>query len=238
MMPVISSLKIFTKQLFSDGMLIMMVVAPVLAGMFFKFLVPVFENLLTGYFSTDRILADYYVLIDLFVVALTPYMFCFAASMTMLDEYDQNVTQHLIVTPLMKRGYLFSRLIMITSLATIYSIGIILLLSLTRWTFIEAVFYALVSSLIAITYSLALFSFSNNKVEGLALAKLSGLFLMGLPIPFFITNSNQYLVSFLPSFWMAKIKLEFSWLYILLLGLSILMWYLLLFRKFYQKLSN
>ncbi|MFU8786343.1 MAG: hypothetical protein ACNA7U_03770 [Candidatus Izemoplasmataceae bacterium] len=238
MNPIYRSLMMFIKQLTTDGMLVMMLVAPILAGLFFRFLVPLFELWLTDFYQVESIIKDYYLLIDLFLIALTPYMFCFAASMTMLDEHDQNITQHLIVTPIMKKGYLMSRLILTTSFATIYSVLIIMLFLLTKWLVIDALFYAIISSLIAMTFSLALFSYSNNKVEGLALAKLSGLFLLGLPVPFFISNNNQYIVSFLPSFWMAKIKLDFSWFYILCLGLSILMWYLILFKKFYQKLSN
>lgn len=44
------------------------------------------------------------------------------------------------------------------------------------------------------------FGIRGNKVEGMALAKVSALVMVGLIIPFVITDSIQYVFSFIPSF--------------------------------------
>jgi hypothetical protein len=60
------------------------------------------------------------------------------------------------------------------------------------------------ASLLSIALALLIVAFSHNRVEGMALAKLSGVFLLGLPVPFFLSSGVQYLFSPLPSFWIAK----------------------------------
>ncbi|TVP97246.1 MAG: hypothetical protein EA374_00095 [Acholeplasmatales bacterium] len=238
MKPTLRSFNMFMRQLGNDGMLIMMMIAPILAGVFFRFVVPFAESLLIEQFNQTSILSDYYLLFDLFLIALAPYMFCFAASMTMLDEYDTNVTQHLIVTPIGKRGYVLSRLLYTTIIAILYSWLLISVFSLTNWGVAESLLFAIVSSFFGISLSLALFAFSKNKVEGLALAKLAGLFLMGLPVPFFVSDARQYLIAFLPSLWMAKLKMEFSLLGLFALILTASIWYTILYAKFIRKLSS
>ncbi len=48
---------------------------------------------------------------------------------------------------------------------------------------------------------------SANKVEGKAFAKLGGLIMLGVVIPFFIADAKQYFGAYLPSYWVAKVIL-------------------------------
>jgi fluoroquinolone transport system permease protein len=73
-------------------------------------------------------------------------------------------------------------------------------------------------------------------VEGLAMAKLSGLFMLGLPIPFFLFSNVQYWFSFLPSYWIAKLCIEQNYIFSVPAFLSSILWMSILYRKFDRKL--
>ena len=235
---IIKSSRVFVLQLTKDGMLIMILIAPLLVGTIFKFGIPFLEVQLINYFNKDIILGDYFLLFDLLLAVLTPYLISFTASMTMLDEYDSNLINHLCVTPLGKRGYLISRVILPLIIAYIISILIVLIFSLTSWSFLMIVSICLLTSLLSLTSTLIVFSYSNNKIEGLALAKLSGIVMIGIIVPFTLSSEVEYYFSLLPSFWIGKFLLESSFYYFLISFLSILMWIFVLYKKFLRKLSK
>jgi len=82
-----------------------------------------------------------------------------------------------------------------------------------------------------------LFSFSYNRVEGMAVAKMAGLIMLGLPVPFFLISNAQYLFSVLPSFWIAKLCLEDSYWFLVPASITSAIWIWLLYGKFKKKLS-
>ena len=55
-----------------------------------------------------------------------------------------------------------------------------------------------------IIISLLILTFSSNKLEGMAVTKLSTLMVCGAVIPFFIKHDLQYVLFPLPSFWIGK----------------------------------
>jgi fluoroquinolone transport system permease protein len=237
MKPLIRSFKMFISQIWHDNMLIAVCIAPLLAALFFRFGIPAIERILCGYFNKTTILADYYLLFDLFLSILTPYMVCFASSMVMLTEYDENMAQYTAVTPVGKKGYFISRLVFPASISFFASVLLMLCFSLTAWSLPLLIIVCFLSSLTSVAVSLLLFSFSHNRVEGMAVAKMAGLIMLGLPVPFFLLSKAQYLFSILPSFWIAKLCLEQSyWLLMPALIMSAI-WIWLLYGKFKKKLS-
>jgi fluoroquinolone transport system permease protein len=86
----------------TDAMLIMIIACPFLMGIFFRFAIPFFENVLTNYFNTKEIFAPYYLLFDTFLLTITSSMCNFAVAMIMLEESDDHITSSLSVTPLGK----------------------------------------------------------------------------------------------------------------------------------------
>lgn len=238
MRAIIKSFRIFLNQISRDGMLIMLLITPILTAFFFRFGIPVIETKLVNYLGQESVISDYYGLIDLFLVTMTPYMFCFAAAMTMLDEYDNNIINHLIVTPIRKKGYLISRLVIPTVLSFVASIIMLLIFSLTSWSMWMVLIICFLTSVMSMSLSLIVFSFSKNKIEGMAVAKLSNLILIGLVVPYFVDNGTQYLFSFFPSFWIAKLMMSPSYLFFLLATITGILWIWLLYKKFNKKLSS
>jgi len=236
MKPLLCSFKMFIYQIFEDAMLFAVIIAPILAACFFRFGIPAIEQMLCYYFNKTAILTHYYLLFDLLLSVITPYMFCFASSMVMLTEYDENMTSYMAVTPIGKRGYLFSRLGFSSIISFIISVILMLCFSLSKWSLLMIMLTCMLTNILSIIVSLLLFSFSHNKVEGMAVAKLSGLLILGLPVPFFLLSNVQYLFSFLPSFWIAKFCMEQNYLFLLFALLTSLVCVWLLYRKFERKL--
>ena len=228
----------FIKQIQRDGMLIMMLSAPLLAGIFFRFGLPFIEHHLTTYFELEMIISPYYRLFDLFLCALTSYMISFIATMTMLDEYDHHLVEHLVITPLKRSGYLHARVSIPLFFTWLASIVVVLVFALESWSFPTLVVTCMLLSLMSLIFSLIVFSFSKNKVEGLAIAKVAGLILSGLIIPFFIVDFTQYYFGFLPSFWIARYALDQQVIHLFYSIISISVWLLILFRRFTRKLSS
>lgn len=237
MKPLFQSFRMFIQQILEDSMLVVVCIAPILTAFFFRFGIPFIEKTLCEYFHNATILADYYLLFDCFLCLITPYMFCFASSMVMLTEYDENMTSYMAVTPVGKSGYILSRLLFPALISVLASLLLLRLFSLTLWTFGMAVIACFLTGVLSIAISLLLFSFSRNKVEGMAMAKLSGLMMLGLLVPFFFVSQVQYWFSALPSFWIAKFIMEQNSLFLLPALLSLLMWIYPLYQKFNKKIA-
>lgn len=231
------SFKMFIRQIWEDDMLVAVSIAPLLVACLFRFVIPYVERLLCEYFDKTSILADYYLLLDMFLSLITPYMFCFASAMVMLTEYDENMTNYIAVTPIGKRGYLISRLAFPAAISFLASVVIMLWFTLTVWPFYMILITCLLTCVLSIAVSLFIFIFSHNRVEGLAVAKLSGLIMLGLPVPFFITSKVQYLFFVLPSFWIAKLCMDRYFLFLLPAILVSALWVCMLSKKFCRKLA-
>ena len=237
MKPLWKSFGMLLRQIREDAMLFAVLAAPVLAGCAFRFGIPALEALLCGELGVQAVFKDYYLLFDLFLSVLTPYMFCFASSMVMLTERDENISAYLAVTPVGRRGYVLSRLALPAAISVFATIAVLLLFSLTRWNWGNLVVASLFGGVLCVPATLLIVAFANNRVEGMALAKTAGLILLGLPVPFFINNAAQYLFSPLPSFWIAKLFLGGNYLFCLPAAASSLLWVWALYRKFSKKIA-
>ncbi len=218
-------------------MLIAVCFAPVLTGLLFRFGIPFAESRLCAYFGAEAILAPYYLLFDLFLCIVTPYIFCFVSALVMLTEYDENMSSYLAVTPVGKRGYIMSRLMLPACLSFFAAVLMMALFSLNVWPLPLLLAACLLSCLLSVAVALLIFSLSHNRVEGMAMGKLSGLFLLGLFVPFFIDSWVQFLFSPLPSFWVAKLCAEADFIHLLPALLTALLWIWALYRKFVKKLA-
>lgn len=231
------SFKMLLKQVLKDGMLLAACMGPILAAILFRFGIPVIERLLCAHFCADAIIQPYYLLIDLMLALMTPYLFCFASAMVLLTEYDEHMSGYLAITPIGKGGYLISRLILPAAAAFIASLALLLCFSLTVWSLPMAVAVCFLSSLLCADVSLLLLAFSHNRVEGMALAKAAGLMLLGLPVPFVFPDGLQYLFTPLPSFWAAKFAVSPKPLFLLAGLATALLWLYALSGKVLRKLA-
>jgi fluoroquinolone transport system permease protein len=216
-------------------MLFAVCLAPILSACFFRFGIPYIEKLLTAAFNKPAVLSEYYLLLDMLLSVITPFMFCFASAMVILTEYDENMVRHLAVTPVGLRGYFISRIIIPAIISFFISVILLMVFSLTRWNIGLLIIVCLLSTLLGVSGALLVISFSANRVEGMALAKLSGLLMLGLPIPFFINTYVQYFFVPLPSYWIAKLCIERNILYLLPATILSLAMLAIFYRKYIKK---
>ena len=230
------SFRMFIRQIRSDSMLFLFCFLPFVVAAVFRFGIPFLESQLCAVFHKASILADYYLLFDLFLAVFAPYFLVFISAMVILTEIDERTAAYLAVTPIRRQGYLLSRLLYPAILSMGISTVLMLCCTLTPWTIPNILLVCLLAVVLCIPVAMLVVVFSHNRVEGMALAKLAGLVLFGLPIPFFLTNGFQYLFAWLPSFWIGKVFMDFNVSTVLLALLLSFAWIGVLYRKFQHKL--
>jgi fluoroquinolone transport system permease protein len=223
-------------QIAKDAMLIMATLAPILLGLFIKYLIPYIETLLVEYFEVPSILQNYYLIFDLFLATLSPIMFSFIAAMVILGEIDDKISNYMAVTPLGTNGYLFSRIGISSVIGFVVTILAVKIFALTSIRFTTIIGLSLLSAMIGIIVGFMVVSLSTNKVEGMAISKLSGLIIIGIFPPFFIKDNLQYATGIIPSFWLSKFVIEEKFFY-LIMGIVVSgIWMIILFKKFKKKI--
>lgn len=138
------------------------------------------------------------------LVVTIPMLTGMLTGLLILDERDENMIAYYAVTPLMRKGYLLYRLTLPTLLCIVLS-AIYLqwsTMSVVRW---ETLYALLLLALESPLFTLFLAAFSSNKVEGLALSKIGGLFIIGPVVVHFVPGAWQVLGALLPSYWPAKV---------------------------------
>lgn len=229
-----------TKQLFSqlwsDAMLIVLMFVPILMGLMFRFGVTALEMYLCARLSKAALLSPYYPVFDLLLSIMTPVMFTAAGAMVILDEADLGLTRALAVTPVGRRGYLVSRIGVPAAISTLYCVVATLVFRISDIPTSLLLPLDVCSGVLGVMTALMIASFAKNKVEGLAYSKLSGLFVLGLPVALLVPAPAQYAAGILPSLWMTKAVMEGSSLWLLPAFLTAVLWCALLYRRFLQKL--
>ncbi|MFN1863545.1 ABC transporter permease [Clostridioides difficile] len=109
MIKIINAFKQEFEQIKRDAMLFIVCVSPILCGVFIKFGIPLIQNISLNKFYYQLNLEPYFLMFDLLLAFITPFMFFFASTMVILGEIDDSISRYLIVTPLGKTGYLISR---------------------------------------------------------------------------------------------------------------------------------
>lgn len=206
---IFASFKMFVRQIYSDSMLAVATAAPLLAGAAFRFGFPAAERLLAVRFG-GPVLSPWYLLIDLFLAVLAPYMLCFASAMVILEERDCGIAAYLAVTPVGRAGYFASRLAFPAAIAGAASFAVLSVFGLSGMGIASRALASLGSAVVALTVSLLVVAASRNRIEGMAVAKLCGLVLLGVAVPFIADSPRRFAAAFLPTFWMGEAAVRFS----------------------------
>ena len=219
-----------------DMMLFAACLAPILAGLLFRFGVPFLEAALTDWFHISAIISPYYALIDILFAMLSPVMFCFVSAMISLEEADEKTAAYLFITPLGRNGYLVARFCLPAVAAFLVTVVLLPACKLTSLSPAEIVLLAAGGALQGIIISLLILTFSSNKLEGMAVTKLSSLMIFGAAVPFFIKHNVQYVISPLPSYWIGKAILENALPYMLPAFILSAMWICFLLGRYLRKI--
>lgn len=218
-----------------DMMLFAACLAPILAGIFFRFAIPFLEVVLIDCFHISAIIFPYYKLIDILFAMLSPAMFCFVSAMISLEEVDEKTAAYLFVTPLGRNGYLIARFCIPSAAAFFITVALLPVFKLTSLSPIDIVLLAAGGTLQGIIISLLILTLSSNKLEGMAVSKLSTLMLFGAAIPFFMKSDIQYVLSPLPAYWIGKAIFENMLIYMLPAFILSAIWIYFLLKRYLRK---
>ena len=205
-----------------DMMLFVSCFAPILAGFFFRFAIPFIEAALTDSFHIAAIISPYYKLVDILFAMLSSTMFCFVSAMISLEERDEKTAVYLFITPLRKTGYIVARFGVPSAIAFLATIILLPVFKLTPLSPLTILLLAAGGTLQGMIVALLVLTISSDKLEGMALTKLS--------------TDIQYVISPLPSFWIGKAILENMPLYMLPAFILSAMWICFLFKRYLRKI--
>lgn len=219
-----------------DMMLFVSCFAPILAGFFFRFAIPFIEAALADNFHIKAIISPYYKLVDILFAMLSSTMLCFVSAMISLEERDEKTDVYLFITPLRKTGYIVARFGVPSAIAFLATMILLPVFKLTSLSPLAILLLAAGGTLQGMIVALLVLAISSNKLEGMAVTKLSTLAIFGAVIPFFITSDIQYVISPLPSFWIGKAILENMPIYMLPAFVLSAMWICFLFDRYLRKI--
>lgn len=183
------------RNIFREQILIFMfLITPITMFLIARFAVP---NMTNSY----PIISDYYPLLILLLTLQVTSGIGFVIASIILDERDEGVLTSIRVMPLETNTFivyriLFSMLVtFVTALAMVKATGLI---EVDWWSALGVSF---LFSMVAPLVLLALPSFSQNKVEGLAFFKAFNLVLLLPAASFFIQSKITYLFALIPIYW-------------------------------------
>lgn len=238
MKKILTAFQPFLTEITHDFMLAACMVGPMFMGIVFRFLLPKIEEILCRHFDFTQILFPYYRMFDLLLVIMTPILFCFAGVLVILEELDNGVAKYYFVTPLGRRGYLFSRIGVPAIITFVYDVILLMLFTISDVDILMSCILSICGVLLAIITSMVILSFARNKMEGMALVKLCGLLMIGVPVAYFLTNPIRYLFGILPSFWMGEICVKNNKLFFLPALLTSMAMIYGLYDRFQKKICN
>ena len=219
-----------------DMMLIAALAAPFLAGIAIRFIVPFIEKTLIGFTGMNAVISPYYGLFDILFASVAPAMFCFIAAMVMLEERDEHIDRYLFITGLGKSGYIVSRIVIPALFSFAITAALLPVFGLTTPSAAQILLLSLTGTLQGITIALLVVTLSSNKLEGMAITKLSSLIIFGAVVPYFVPTPFSFFAFFLPSFWIGKAIIENNMIFMLLSIIAAGCWIMILQKKYFKKL--
>ncbi|MFA7076558.1 MAG: hypothetical protein WC152_07845 [Candidatus Izemoplasmatales bacterium] len=224
-----------------DPMYLFFGVYPIILGVVGYFLIPYLENTL----SPGNILPE---IVAMLLILMTGYIFGALTAFTLLDDKDDSVLMSLKVTPISVKLYVIVKLFVSFFFGLISTIVIIFTTNLLPDSSIWIILMiSLLGALQGPGVALIVNSFSDNKVEGFVIMKMSALILAFPVIAFFVQSWQEVFLIFAPGFWSARmIQIElitevepnFSLIIYFFLGLLYNLLFAYLFMKIYTKRSN
>lgn len=224
-----------------DSMLLYILLLPLAVLLALRLTLPPVTAWLLGSYNFD--LTQYnFLIVTLFILLQTPFVFGLIIGLMVLDERDAGTLDVLLVMPLPLSSYFGYRLVLAIGLAALYITALVPLTGLVDpGVALRMLPVTLLAALQASFGALALPAFARTKVEGLALMKGLGIFLMGPIVAYFVAMPWQWLFGLLPSYWPARafwgvLEGRIPWPELLIGTLYFVLLDLLLLRRLRQRL--
>jgi len=187
-----------------DSMLPWMISIPIISALFLRWAVPPINQSLINRYDFD--LSPYYpVLLAYFFVVMSPIVFSVLVGFLLLDEKDDQTLTALQITPMSMNSYLAYRVVVPVVLTIILMFVIFPLANLGTLPPGDILITALAAAPMSPMFALYLASQAQNKVQGFALMKLSGIVLFSPIAAYFIESNWEFVFGILPTYWPMKV---------------------------------
>jgi fluoroquinolone transport system permease protein len=180
-----------------------MVLLPVLIAVVVRLGFPVLVAAVRRQFDFD--LLPYADLLIGFLIVTLPVLFGMVIGFLLLDQRDDHTLVALQVTPLSLSGYFAYRTGMPMLLSFLAIVITLPFTGLPGLTFQPLLISALVAAPLAPFFALGIASFAENKVQGFALSKASGVLLIPPLVAYFLPGNWQFLLGIVPTYWASKV---------------------------------
>jgi fluoroquinolone transport system permease protein len=187
-----------------DALLRWLVVLPLLIALLMRIILPVIISRLEEalHFS----LGNFYPAVAGYALLITAPVMCgMVIGFLLLDERDDRTLLALRATPLPLSGYLAWRLALPLLLSVVATLAAFSLAGLTQLSLPGLLICALAAAPFAPLVALALAVYAQNKVQGFALVKASGVFQMAPLVAYFVRAEWQPAFGLFPTYWPAKL---------------------------------
>jgi fluoroquinolone transport system permease protein len=153
-------------------------------------------------------LAEYYGWFTAVIALLVPMLTGIVVGFLLLDQRDDHTLSALQVTPLTLAGYLVYRLGMPVVVSVLLTAAVLWGGALVPLDGVDILLISAAAAPTAPLMALFLAAFAANKVQGLALQKASGVFLLPPMFAYFLPAPWNWLMAVFPAFWPAALTWE------------------------------
>jgi fluoroquinolone transport system permease protein len=199
---IINSFKADIKFIVRDPMLMLAILAPFMLILFLRLVFPLLSDFIL--LKTGFLLNTYYTIVAITMVTVIPMLFGMVYAFILLDENDLHILQVIAITPAGKKNFLYMRMIVPAILSFLMVLFTIILtnpVSTEGW--LRTTYISLLLSAQSPFIFLFIGSLAGNKVEGLALTKLYGIFLIAVPLGLLLHHPWNYFAFFSPLYWIS-----------------------------------
>lgn len=235
-----STIKVFSigfQVILRDAVMLVLIPAPFLVGITFHYFLPLLNRFLIQHFAFT--IEPYYALSDGLMMLLAPVLLTMSSAFLLLEESDEGISSYFQITPAGRQHYLIARIGIPALWGFFCSIIIGKVFYLSTLSFSVIIALSFVSALFGCTVAMMIVAFANNRVEGLAISKLTGITMIGIFIPWFVSDSWRWTVGILPTFWIGEIILGTSlWINLFLGTMTCLLWIACFTKRFLQKINH
>jgi fluoroquinolone transport system permease protein len=229
----ITLLRIGLRQVMRDGMLLVLLPAPILIGLTAKLALPFANRLLEEEYSFS--LFPWYGLADGTLLCLTPMLTAMAMAFLLLEERDDGLSAFYHVTPAAGCPYLLARIGIPLMWAFLMTSAVAGIFGISGLSAAVILCCSLISTLMGTALAMMLVALAANRVEGLALSKLMGISLLGLIAVWVVPEPYHYLFALLPSFWIGTILTEGPEPFPLTIAFSLCAFWVFIFTRMFLR---
>ena len=238
---ILNSFKADIKFIARDPMLLFAILAPFMLILVLKLVFPLLSNFIFS--KTGFLIDSYYTLVAITFVSIIPMLFGMVYAFILLDENDLHILQVIAVTPAGKKNFLYMRMIVPSFMSFIMVLlSVILTNPVPNEGWLRTIFVSILLSAQSPFIFLFIGSLAENKIEGLALTKLYGVFLIAVPLGLLLHHPWNYLAFFSPLYWVAWAWVAWSavesLIYGAIAGILTLSGIIIFFRHFLKKHTN